>query len=1611
MTTIENGELGSSVRAKLNASLEKTDALSLVGGNIGINNLSPNTALDVTGTITATNIDVAGTVDGRDVSVDGLKLDGIETGATADQTAEEILTAIKTVDGTGSGLDADTLDGKQLSTIETEYQSYADTAVANLANSAPTTLDTLNELAAALGDDPNFATTIATSIGTKLPLAGGTLTGDLTVPNLITSGFVDGRDVSEDGLKLDGIEANSTADQTITAGSGLVGGGTGDVTISHANTSTQASVNGTGRTYIQDITLDTFGHVTAIGTATETVVNTTYTAGNGLDLTGTVFSHASTSTQTSLTALTGANIVSDIDVDTYGHITGLATRVLTAGDLGAITGNQTITLSGDLTGSGTTSINAQLANNVVGASELNVIGNGSNSEFLRSNGDGTFVWATPTNSDTTYTAGTGLLLTGTEFTNTITNNNQLTNGAGYITSSGSITGNANTATALETPRAIQVSGAVAGTANFDGSANINIITTANPTLTLSGDASGSATFTNLGDATLTVVVTDDSHNHSSSSGNFQVNGVLTTTGNAIVEGSLQVDGDLIISGNTVSISAVNLSIEDNMIYLNANSNVTNPDIGFAGNYNDGVYAHAGFFRDASDGYFKVFKGYTPEPDASAFIDTNHASFSLADMQAANFHGVLIGNASSANTANSLTTPRAITLSGAISGTASFDGSSDITIATSATSDPTLELVGDITGSATFTNLGSATLTAEISANTINALELNVDGDGTLGQALLSDGDGTFSWGSVSSGTIDTTSLNTDTSETIRYLTFVDSSAATGQEVRTSSAFTIISNSTPTTGEQTLKVGSSASTNRSVIEINGNNNGGSAWPELIFYDGDSAASLGQGMGRITFQNADSGANGLARIEASVLGGQDPNDGSRIAFLTTNSSGVYAERLRITETGSVQIHGAYTLPVADGTVGQILTTDGAGNVTFVNALDGTLTIDTKTTAYTVVSGDLGKIISANGTFTISLTSAITLGAGFTVTIWNVGIGEIAIDPNGTQTIDGISDPRILYPYEGIQLISNGANWYNGSPRAPRYYAENGHRDNQSRAIASGTYGIAIGAEATASGAASLSIGHQTIASAIASNAFGRGSSNVGAVAAGSGSLSFNGSYASGIDSLAGSITNNTSTYGATGSNSIAIGQLAKASSSDSIAIGKNTQSTGIQSNALGSGAKATGLYSTAIGSSLASGNYSFAAGNSLTTGSVGALGESSMAIGRSSKATMDESMAIGNSASATGLISTAVGYAAIASGMGSVVFGNSQATAFLAVALGNSSIASANTSLAIGYSAEANDDDSTAIGSSSSATGINSIAIGSSATTTAIGAIAIGMGTDATANNAVAIGVGSQSSGIGSVALGGIEPGTNSGAIATANASVAFPASRASGWLSFAALINDTSTTYGAKSVGSLAIGTGAIASGYDTVAIGVLVQATGIGAVSIGAYGVASGNESMSFGTNNVASGVRSIAIGNFASSTLDNLIALGGSADTVKISGAYTLPIADGANGQILTTDGAGNVTFADAIGGGGGTSTFLGLTDTPSSYTGGANQLVGVTPTEDGLGFTNEIQISEFVLSAVTAPATPDADAMTMYVTASGTTPNREVSYKMKNELGQEIIISSILV
>ena len=182
-------------------------------------------------------------------------------------------------------------------------------------------------------------------------------------------------------------------------------------------------------------------------------------------------------------------------------------------------------------------------------------------------------------------------------------------------------------------------------------------------------------------------------------------------------GDVTIAGDLTVSGSTVTVSASDLSVRDNMIYLNqaglfdlsaasgdgtdvtyttsvdhdikvgdyitvtgANpssfdisgeglevtavtadtitvaSTVTdtyvdsgslrgkshaNPDLGWAaGRYdvvNGSGYAHAGIFRDASDGTFKFFDGYVPEPDESVFIDTADASFALAPLGVSNLN--------------------------------------------------------------------------------------------------------------------------------------------------------------------------------------------------------------------------------------------------------------------------------------------------------------------------------------------------------------------------------------------------------------------------------------------------------------------------------------------------------------------------------------------------------------------------------------------------------------------------------------------------------------------------------------------------------------------------------------------------------------------------------------------------------------------------------------------------------------------------------------------------------------------------------------------------------------------------------------------------------------
>lgn len=118
------------------------------------------------------------------------------------QTEGTTQVAAVTAEGTTQVSNVQTEGATQVAAVQAAGAGYAtqadiDTSVAALVDAAPATLDTLNELAAALGDDPNFSTTVTNNIASKLPVTGGTLTGALTATDLTVNGTLDIEEVHE----------------------------------------------------------------------------------------------------------------------------------------------------------------------------------------------------------------------------------------------------------------------------------------------------------------------------------------------------------------------------------------------------------------------------------------------------------------------------------------------------------------------------------------------------------------------------------------------------------------------------------------------------------------------------------------------------------------------------------------------------------------------------------------------------------------------------------------------------------------------------------------------------------------------------------------------------------------------------------------------------------------------------------------------------------------------------------------------------------------------------------------------------------------------------------------------------------------------------------------------------------------------------------------------------------------------------------------------------------------------------------------------------------------------------------------------------------------------
>ena len=178
------------------------------------------------------------------------------------------------------------------------------------------------------------------------------------------------------------------------------------------------------------------------------------------------------------------------------------------------------------------------------------------------------------------------------------------------------------------------------------------------------------------------------------------------------------------------------------------------------------------------------------------------------------------------------------------------------------------------------------------------------------------------------------------------------------------------------------------------------------------------------------------------------------------------------------------------------------------------------------------------------------------------------------------------------------------------------------------AQGTNSVAIGFNANATSTSSHAIGSNTTSTGYGSLAIGREAYSIA-----DRSTAITNSYASGANSFAAAIANNTSSYGATGASSVAMGYQAKVTTNNGIAIGWRASCTaGSVATAIGALSSATGWSSTVIGGESCSGTDTYAS----------ALG--------------------GYQSQATGYASTvAGGFSNNASGFGSIVTGGRGNTA--------------------------------------------------------------------------------------------------------------------------------------------------------------------------------------------------------------------------------------------------------------------------------------------------------------------------------------------------------------
>jgi len=193
------GVTGLSTLATVDINGGNIDGVAFAGGTVNSSQIGNASASTITGTtVNAANFigplagNVTGNVTGNTAGVHTGAVTGNVTGNITAGSGTSSFTNV-TINGSldmNAGT-ASTITGlsNPVQGSDAATKTYVDTEVSAVIAAAPGALDTLNELAAAIGDDANFSTTITNSIATKLPKAGGTMTGAIAMGNSKITGL------------------------------------------------------------------------------------------------------------------------------------------------------------------------------------------------------------------------------------------------------------------------------------------------------------------------------------------------------------------------------------------------------------------------------------------------------------------------------------------------------------------------------------------------------------------------------------------------------------------------------------------------------------------------------------------------------------------------------------------------------------------------------------------------------------------------------------------------------------------------------------------------------------------------------------------------------------------------------------------------------------------------------------------------------------------------------------------------------------------------------------------------------------------------------------------------------------------------------------------------------------------------------------------------------------------------------------------------------------------------------------------------------------------------------------------------------------------------------